>query len=732
MPTSRRPVIERFRTDRAYRVAMPANSGDGPRRSMRREHPREWSGLDTAHGFERCVRATLRELYGYVALLCGRDRREAERHVVDVYRSLFQAVRAGHVEAVTLGALRSAGRRVWVDAHLDELVTIDEVSRAPASAIADLSPLERAVLVFRHVNGMTVERTAAELGRDEREIAVVGAHAVRRLRGTDDTSGTWLRAYLGSTVTPAGGLVDRIVRDLGKVAPPEDVGSSPEPAVDEVGQRPHGGRDGVPDGAPDDGARDTGVEPDDLSDGEPAELSASELATTELAVVERPTVELPAVVPEPPVPLEPVTGTPEEVLVEGDERAGRPRWVVAIGALLVAALIVALVWLVWRSDADDTVVSAPATSADVPPTSTPATAAETTADTGEGSAPSPTEVSAPGVGAAAGPRQRQGRVESGFDPVCVERSGEEPAVYAWSETFGPLGRSPAIVVTLPESVDIAADPERAPARPTVILRPDGAIVTVRAAEAHRNPQTIVARVGLDGTVAWVRCLDGEVTVGSRPDVGIELAVRGAGEEASWSALSVADGTTGAVVDPVQGAVLDSPPAPPSDGDDGLTLGFSYDSDLGRSVPAGLDDGRVVWAASGVLLPEADAFRALAVDGVVLAQSCVDEAGAVECTTGQLHAFDLATGEQLWSRPGEHQLATAGDGYALIGDGTVWEMVDVTTGTAAGETWDPDAFAPDEAAVVAQHGGALVVATAGSVSVWLPAGAVAGTASVIIP
>src|SRR5690606_4287986 len=66
---------------RAYRVGMPAASGPPGRRPLRRDQPRSWTALDTPTGFERCVRATLRELYGYVALLAGRDRAAAERLV---------------------------------------------------------------------------------------------------------------------------------------------------------------------------------------------------------------------------------------------------------------------------------------------------------------------------------------------------------------------------------------------------------------------------------------------------------------------------------------------------------------------------------------------------------------------------------------------------------------------------------------------------------------------------
>jgi DNA-directed RNA polymerase specialized sigma24 family protein len=353
---------------------MPATPADPPRRPTRRdqrriqraEQRRAWTALDTPHGFERCVRSTLRELYGYVALLTGRDRREAERIVGTVYRSLFRAVGAGQADSVTLGALRSAARRTWLDAHRVELATTDEVSRAFASTISELSALERAVLVLRHVNGMSTDRAATELGRSEREVAAVGAHAVRRLRGTDDTSGAWLRAYLGPTVTPAAGLVDRIVHQLG----------DPPPGAD--------AHDAAADVAPTHAAPADAAGPDDEADHDEADDAMG--STTELAVVERATVEVPAVMPTAPeCDAQTATGversspdhlTPDHLTPgpsgrghgDGHGEEGRSRWAKAIGVVLLAALVVALVWLALRGDPGDTVESVPGTSEPTAPT----------------------------------------------------------------------------------------------------------------------------------------------------------------------------------------------------------------------------------------------------------------------------------------------------------------------------------------------------------------------------
>ena len=750
---------------------MPATPGEPTRRAQRRDQRKEWSALDTATGFERCVRATLRELYGYVALLSGRDRRGAERVVSDVYRSLFRAAGAGHVTSVTLGALRSAARQAWVEEHRIELAVTDEVSRAPVSTIAELSALERAVLVLRHVNGMTTDRAAVELGRSEREIAALDAHAVRRLRGTDDTSGAWLRAYLGPSVSPTAGLVDRIVRHLAEPDPAtapdptEPDPAEPDPTEPDPTDAPtapietvapgDGAADGAVDGAGeyvDDGdvgevgggARGRGNAADEVT-AEERWSSVASVETTELPVVERPTVEVPTIALQATDPsVDPAVDSSEGfVTAPSDDEPHsqpdmrRPRWALVLGAALVAGLVVALVWLALRGDPGDTLVSTPATSADA--------AAGPADDAGVGQS----EDDADGVGAAATSQPvvaatvPAGAVELGFDPPCVERSGAEPSVLTWSGTLDTLGIEPALQIDLPESVDVDADPERAAPRPTTILRPDGVVVAVQPADGHQADETMIARVGLDGAVAWTRCFDGLLRVGSAPDVGVDLALRSEPGGLAWTELSIVDGTLGDELDAVQSGALDARPMLRDADADGPSLGFSYDSALGRSVLAGLDDGRVVWTAPDVLLPDDDAFRATTVGTTVLAQSCAtpDDAAIPDdatsgCGDGELRGYDLATGELLWSRTGAHAVIASGDGVALVGDGSTWELIDVGTGAGVGRRWDdPTTFetgVDTDVGFVVQDGGALVVAQPGTVSVWLPGDVGDGAIRVAIP
>jgi DNA-directed RNA polymerase specialized sigma24 family protein len=704
---------------------MAPTPGEPTRRTQRREQRRHWTGLDTPIGFERCARATLRELYGYVALLSGRDRAGAERLVADVYRSLFRAARAGHVDTVTLGALRSAARRAWLDEHRIELAMTDEVSRAPVTTIAELSTLERAVLVLRQVNGMSTDRAAAELGRPEREIAALDAHAVRRLRGTTDTTGAWLRAYLGPSVSPSPGLVDRIVRHLGDDEPADTV--LDDTVLDDTVLDDDAADDTVLDAVPDDDAAD-----------DPSPVDAA--ATIELPAVERPTIELPVVATtvseeqvHDPNTLDPtdheVTGAdpsePDPSEHDPIEHDRRPRWALALGATLVAGLVVALGWLAVRGDAGDTVVSAPATTADpeaAPPSTEPEPdGGETASDATTPPDATPPPVVAPGVG---------------FDPVCADSGGDVPVEVSWSGTLASLDTAPVLDVTLPASVDPDADPDRAAPRPIAILRPDGLVVALRPADGHRAEQTLVARVGLDGTVAWVRCFDGLVRLAAAPDLGVDLAVRPEAGEPDWVSVSVADGSPGGALDAVQVGVLENPPPADTDGD-GPTLGFSHDSQLGRSVLAGLDDGRVVWTAPDVVLPPGDVFRAITVDDTVLAQTCAEVDGVVDCDAGELRGYDLASGELLWSRPGSHRLAASGDGVALVGDVASWELVDVRTGDGIdGRRWDDpslfDVGDVDDVGFVQVDRGALVVARPGAVSVWLPRDAGGDAIQVAIP
>jgi DNA-directed RNA polymerase specialized sigma24 family protein len=688
----------------------------------RRPSRREWTGLSSPAGFERCVRATVRELYGYVALLVGNDRREAERHVIEVYRSLFRAARSGQVDSVNLGALRSATRRLWLEEHRGDLVAVEEVSTRPASTIGELSPLERAALVLLHVNGMTHERAAAEIGRGERDVRAVGAHAVRRLRGTDDTSGAWLRAYLGPGVSPAAGLVDRIVSRLGDPTPagprvPATIVEADTADSDTAGADTGAGSSVDGDAPAEEGRTDpvtgTGHDTDDLDD---ADADADGDARSEAATV------VPVVPDAPSVPAD--GGAPSDRDVEldsfeddsfdgepfddevPDEAPGRPMWALLIAAVLLLGVIGALVALALRGDTETTLESTPS-------------AATTTTSTTMVPGVDETDVTLAPVA---------GDVTFGFDPACADTGpgGEVPAI-SWGDTLGRLGEVPALTITFPESLDRGAADERLPTVGEVLLRPDGPIVVVRPPDAHTADQAVVARVGFDGTVVWTRCFDRAVELRSVPDGGVELAVRGGSTGGTWVGLSVSDGST-VELDALQAAVLDEPVEPTFDEADGPTIGSTYDAGLGRSVLAVIDDGQILWELPEVVL--AGAFRAEVVGDEVLLQGCVPTDEGADCAAGSLQARNLLDGDLVWERPGDHLVPAFGDGLALIGNGSTWELVDVGTGDPVQRWDDPEVF-PCCDGVYEFSGGALVVLRPGTAEVWLGAETGVGPASASI-
>ncbi|MGA1555779.1 MAG: sigma factor-like helix-turn-helix DNA-binding protein [Ilumatobacteraceae bacterium] len=718
-------------------------SGEAPTNRRRRQ----WVGLASATGFERCVRESLREVYGYVALLVGRDRHEAEQRVGDLYRSLFRSVRSGHTEAVSLGMLRTAARRSWLEDHFIEIVSVFEVAGNPVATIAELSAIERAAIVLRYVNEMSLEAVALELGRSERDVAAVEAHAVRRLRGTDETSGAWIRAYLGPTVTPAPGAIDRIIDRLSREPVPEPVSApvsapapvpepAPVPVPDPVpAPAPVPESDPVP--APDPVPESDPV-PDPVPEFEwaPETAAVLEAQWAPEPVAQPDLAPEPTEVPRPVIEHDPIEHDLIEHGMDADRTGRRPRWVVAVGAALVAALLGSVTVLLLRGSTDTTIA--------VTVTTLPAV-------------PSTSEVVASTVAPAVEPVDD---ASGGFDPPCVERSGGSSTAIDWPDQFDVLGASPTLTVRLPRSVDAATGAVSLPV--DVAARPssNGLIVAVRTDERAVD-RTILASFGLDGTVGWVRCLTGRLDIGADPESGIALVVRDRTTGSGWAPVSIEDGTIGPSIDAVGSARLDerfaaesaatAAPGAVVDGSDvdgaDVTVGFSYDGDSGRSVLAGLVDGSVSWALTDVVLPD-DGFRYAVVDEVVMVRSCPDSDGETvsssdpaesddpaaftACPGGELRGYALGSGDLLWTRSGDRSVAVIADGGALVGDSTGWELLEVATGEARAERrWDDPATFPLGADLgsIQRVGGAVVVVGVDVVTVWLPDGVGGPAASV---
>lgn len=147
----------------------------------------------TEQGFMACYRATFAEVYRYAAMLCGPDRAAAEDLTQDVYVGTLAAAKRGAIADVSVGYFTTAARHRFIDRVRSEqreenrlrLVAStpepDGMSLAPA-LLADLPERERAMLVLRYVDDMTVAQAADELGISTHAAESLAARAMRRLR----------------------------------------------------------------------------------------------------------------------------------------------------------------------------------------------------------------------------------------------------------------------------------------------------------------------------------------------------------------------------------------------------------------------------------------------------------------------------------------------------------------------------------------------------------------------
>ena len=207
----------------------------------------DWDELGAPGRFGACVGESAHEVYGYVALLTGHDAAAAEDIVASLYSALEREVRSGAIDSVSLGRLRTAARRLWVQRHAaDAAAAAPGVADAPRVAtVADLSAAERAVAVFRYVNRMPPAAVADEIGLDTRMVDALDARALRRL-GADAAASTRLREFWGDAVHPRDGFVDEIAPPEPEPepapAPEPDAAPEPEPARATMARRSPAGR----------------------------------------------------------------------------------------------------------------------------------------------------------------------------------------------------------------------------------------------------------------------------------------------------------------------------------------------------------------------------------------------------------------------------------------------------------------------------------------------------------
>ncbi len=156
----------------------------------------ELSDTPTEQSFIDGYRATLPELFGFVARCVGGDRLLAEDLTSDTYLAAITAWRDGNADAITQPWLRGVARHKMIDrlrrlereqrklAIIDASNVDDHNDTSLAFADRDalvratqqLTPMQRAVVALRYVEDLTIVDVAAAL---ELSVSAVDSHLRR-------------------------------------------------------------------------------------------------------------------------------------------------------------------------------------------------------------------------------------------------------------------------------------------------------------------------------------------------------------------------------------------------------------------------------------------------------------------------------------------------------------------------------------------------------------------------
>jgi hypothetical protein len=138
----------------------------------------------------------------------------------------------------------------------------------------------------------------------------------------------------------------------------------------------------------------------------------------------------------------------------------------------------------------------------------------------------------------------------GFVPPCTEiepsdATSTAPTGDAFS-TFGPIGASPLLSLTLPEGLS-EFTPERLPTSASIVRIPGGFLVAIRSNSTGYFPGSMLLAVDDDGSIRWRRCTDTIATISvADPNTSTDQAVitwrNTDSAQPTWSIVSLVDGT----------------------------------------------------------------------------------------------------------------------------------------------------------------------------------------------
>lgn len=138
------------------------------------------AGAGEPDQFAVFYRTHLPDVYGYLLRLCAGNRSQAEDLTQDVWLSLVDELRQGHLERADVRWLITVARSRFIDAarrerrresklellRREQSIDVEPTSSDVLDQLDQLLPMHRAVLVLRYVDDLSVPAVAAAIGRN--------------------------------------------------------------------------------------------------------------------------------------------------------------------------------------------------------------------------------------------------------------------------------------------------------------------------------------------------------------------------------------------------------------------------------------------------------------------------------------------------------------------------------------------------------------------------------------
>lgn len=138
------------------------------------------AGAGEPDQFAAFYRTHLSDVYGYLLRLCAGNRAQAEDLTQDVWLSLVEELRQGHVERADIRWLITVARSRFIDAarrerrreskleliRREQPIDVEPTCSDVLDRLDQLKPMHRGVLVLRYVDDLSVPEVAAAIGRN--------------------------------------------------------------------------------------------------------------------------------------------------------------------------------------------------------------------------------------------------------------------------------------------------------------------------------------------------------------------------------------------------------------------------------------------------------------------------------------------------------------------------------------------------------------------------------------